>query len=381
MKTFVLTLALCVLTVGLCVAAEKPTQLYQEALRLQREGKPAEATEMLWRIVNEHGEDSLVPYALLQIGKISETDLGDYDTAVSIYQRIVAESSAAGALRRAKARLRTLEHERRSGDVPLRAYHQVLRDYQRLGSDEALRRMKDLVAKHADFGELDKALLWIGDEHLRRDDFAAATEWFGILRDKFPQSRSALLATFRIATAWLEAGELDAAEAEFRRLAEFTAIEPRAPQLVEAHLAMVHRFRQWRALYQLSLLIAVGMLVVWLVGTRWPAVTAKHVMGGLVDAAPVALVAAAGSVWLASINAPQWKEVAWAGAALAVGAGLNHLFVATRGLSRRGKAIWLALMFITALSFVYAVYYQTDMINQMYHSIEYEARYMMSNSG
>ena len=341
-------------------------------MALLHDGNPHAAIDALTTLVEEFPKHSLAPHAFVQIGKINETHLGNYENAIKAYSQVVERFPNSSAVRRARVRLGKLTESRGSGDVPLRIYRAVLQDYRSLGSDEALRRMEDLAENFPEFVHHEQALLWIGEEHLRRDEFDIATQWFDKLRAQYPGSKTALLATMRIGVTQLEARNFDEAEKAFLALAQYQSVEPRAARLGASYIKTINLFRTWQHIYWLALAICVAALVGWFAGTKWRLVTWPVVCGAVIDVAVFSVVGATCAALVARKHPVYWRDVALAGFALAVATVLSHLFIATNALPRPAKLVLAVLVMTAGAGFVYAIYYQTDLVNTLYHSMREE---------
>ena len=354
------------------VLAQRPSmEMYTRAVKLSSQGAHEEAVKIFQDLVNEHPEDPMVDDALFQIGAISERYLGNFDTAQKAYTRLIEMFPGEKTALRARIRLERLKESRKSGDEPLRIFNEILNQYPEIGGEEALVRTKVLFRDFPDFTERDHVTFWIAEEAFRQRNFQGAIEYYKILLRDYPDSKWSYFATGKMGKTYIELREFDAALAAYEDLAAFEKGHPGARQSSEENTRLVRRFHSFRVIYFLCMGIAGAAILTWLAGTRWKAVESHNLKGALTDAGLLSLIFLVGL--LLSSNRPWMFQSAllYSWIAVAAIAVLNHLFIRSRALSPVGRILATLGAFVAVTSVIYVVYYQVDVVNMLYDSIQY----------
>jgi TolA-binding protein len=352
--------------------AQRPAlATYSEALRTAQQGSPDRAVEMLWTIVREHGQDPIADDALFQIGNICEKQIGDYDQAEKAYLQLMETFPQSKNELKAKQRIEQLRRDRGSGDEPLRILKEIQTRFSQIGEEEALARLRDLYRNYPDFSRRDLVLYMIAEGEYRKREYEAALRDYQELVRKYPQSERVYYVLGRIGKAHIERRDFDAALAAFEKVAEYEMATYGARKSGDEQIRRVHLFQNLRTLFWLSLGIAAAALLVWAAGTRWNAVTAGDLKNAAVDLGILSVLFLL-AVTLASDKPWVYQSaLIYAWAALGAAAFLNRLFLCTRAPGRGGRILAAAGALLSAAAVVYAVYYQRDMVNLLYDSIQY----------
>lgn len=376
MKRFAIAVALsCALIAAVGAAADSAGEIFKEALAHLRADRPTEAVAVWQSLVETFPDDPLAPHALLKIGEANEKTIGDYDAAAAAYQQVIDRYPGTGAVRRARARLRRMGPSRQTGDEPLRRFNHVLQNYPRLGSDAAIAEMVAIADKYPGFVKRPEVLFWVGEEHARSDRFEDAVTFYRAVQAQYPDNRLSYLAAIRVGDAYLEGRQFDLAAQAFREVAAFAETYPQAARVTDTNLGLIHDFLALRRVFWLALLVCAAGFALWLLGTRWRRVTRRDLLRGLIDVAVLVPAPVVALVYLGQKSSVYWRSIVTASLALAAAAFLHQLFVATRGLSPRARIATAALLLLVALGIPYAVYYHTDLVNLLYHSIGYELKF------
>jgi len=358
---------------GTSTLAQRPAlEIYSEALRVSQQGAPETAVEMLWEIVREHSEDPITDDALFQIGDFSEKKIGDFDRAEEAYTLLMEKFPRSKNTLKAKKRLERLRKDRASGDEPLRIFNEIQGGFADMGEEEALARLRDLYRNYPDFGRRDHVLYMIAEAEYRARDYEASLRDYQELVRAYPESERVYYVLGKIGKTHIERRDFDAAMEAFEQVAEYEMAVYGARKSWDEHVRQVVLFRSLRTLYLLSLCIAAAALVVWLCGTRWTAVTGRVLKSAAI---PVGILTVLFLLALSLSSKRPWiyqSTLIFTWAAVSGAAFLNHLFVGTRPPSRLlGKLLATAGAFLAAAAVVYAVYYQQDMVNLLYDSVQY----------
>jgi TolA-binding protein len=365
----------CVLLASGAVASLPAGDLFKEAAEHARAGRPGGAVAVWQSLVELYPDDTLAPHALLKIGEINEKTIGDYDAAAIAYQQVIDQYPGTGAVRRARARLERLGPSRQSGDAPLRRYNHVLQNYPRLGSEAAIAEMTAIAEEFPGFVKRQQVLFWIGEEYVRGDNFEQAVALYRAVQKQYPGNHLSYLAAVRIGDAYLEGREFELATKAFHDVAALADTNPQATRVAETNLALIHDFLVLRGFFWLALLVCTGGFILWIFGTRWGRVTERDLWRGLVDVAILAPAPIVALVYLAQRSSVYSRSILTASIAVATAAVLHRLFVTTHEFSARAHIVAAVVLSVVALSIPYAVYYHTDLINLLYHSIAYEMKF------
>ena len=369
-KIFAITVFLSLLS--LPVLAQRPSlDIYTRAIKLSSQGSQKEAVTIFRNLVNDYPDDPMVDDALFQIGSTSERYLGDFDAAKEAYTRLIEQFPNEKTALRAQARLTRLEEGRKSGDEPLRIFNEILNKYSIIGSEEALLRTKELYRLYPNFSERDHVIFWIAEEEFRQRNYKNAVDYYQTLLREYPDSKWSYFATGKIGKTHIEMREFDAALAAFENLASFEGRHPGARQASEGNIKLVRRFHRLRLFYFAALAITGAALLVWLAGTRWRNVERGSIKGALSGAGILSLIFLAGFIF--STNRPWMFQAAllYSWIAVAAAAVMNHLFIRSREFSWAGRAFVTLGAFLAVTSIIYVVYYQVDVVNMLYDSIQY----------
>jgi outer membrane protein assembly factor BamD (BamD/ComL family) len=365
--------ALVLLLLSPPVLAQRPTlEIYSEAIRTSQQGDPEQAVQMLWEVVREDGDNPLADDALFQIGHISEKEIGDYDGAEKAYSLLMDRYPHSKSALRAKQRLAGLRAARETGDEPLKRLNEIQGGYAQMGGEEALARLKDLYNRYPDFNRRDQVLFMIAEEAYRQKSYDEALGHYQDLVREFPESERIYYALVKIGKTHVERRDFDAATQAFERVSEYEKLHYEAGrQSGQEEIQRVLRFQRLRTLFLLSLAVAAAALIVWLTGTRWKTLQKSDLTGAAVL---VIVLSALFLVALHLISARPWiyqATLIYTWIAVTAAAVLNHFFVGSRTLGGTKKVLATAGAFLAASAIVYAVYYQQDMVNLLYDSIQY----------
>ncbi len=370
-KFLAITWALLFVFVPVFAQAGPSQEMYSQALKLSSRGAHAEAVQKLWDLVQSFPQDPLVDDALFQIGSLNERFIGNFDEAVKAYTLLQERFPNSKPALRARTRLSRLEKKRQTGDEPLRIFKQILNQYASIGSEESLARARKLYQEFPSFSERDHVLFWIAEEEFRQRDYEKALEDYKLLLRDYPKSKWSSFATSKMGRTYVELREFEAAVTAFERLIEYESLHPGARETSEEEIKTVALFQRFQRLNILCLVIICAALLIWLPGIRWRALSAQNVKGALVDAGILSGIFLAGALLIsskpmfyASTLIVTWVAVATAGL-------LNHLFHSTRTLSMAGRILTTVGAMIAVTAIIYAVYYRMDMVNLLYHSIQY----------
>jgi len=351
------------------LALHTAPEMYSQARRLSGQGLHGEAVELLGKLHREFPDDPVTNSALFEIGRIQESFLGDYQAARQAYALLIERFPDSRNARRAGVRLARLEAGGAGGDEPLRLFNEILQQYSKIGSEQALIRARKLYAGYPDFSRRDHVLFWIAEEEFRRRDYAGALEDYRLLLQEYPQSKWAYFAASRAGKAHIELRQFAGALSAFEKLAALEPAHPGAREAALDQIRLVQRFRFLRMLYFLGLGFAGAAGLLWLTGTRWRTLEAGNIKAALVDAGLLCLLYAM-MVLAAARKLPAFQPVLiHTGAAVCAAAFLNTLFVSSRPFSLRGRIFVTLVAFLAVTSIIYASYYRFDTVNLLYDSL------------
>lgn len=262
-----------------------PAERLETGLREKLAGKTDEAVR-IWQEVWETQPDS--PFgadALFLTGEALE-EAGRYGEAMDYYRRVAKAHPSHRKTPKARQRLAYLALARAGGDEPLRRYEEILREYHRMESAEAVRRMENLISVFPGFPLRGRAMMWVADRHLEAGRHEEAIRWFRALLVEYPAAQEAVNAVEGIGLALQQSHRYDEAEAVFRGMENFGgAARARAEFMVARSKA--HEFRH-NLLFKVVLPFQVACLAVIVLGMRWHRLRWSHLCSALKEAAFVA---------------------------------------------------------------------------------------------
>jgi TolA-binding protein len=355
--------------------AAAPGDIYRQALDAGNRGEYEQAALLYQQLVDEYPTDKLAPHALFQIGEINERKLSRFETAEEAFRRVLKDFPNKSVARRARRRLQRLETSRATGDEPLRMFNHILRDYRQDDSTAARDQMVNLAQRFPRFGKRDKVLFWIAEDYRRRDQFAEAIVFSRQLIDDYPQSTWAFHAAQNIGYCYIESRDFDEAREAFARLAAFEDRQRGAAAASKHLVTLAEHFKLLVQLRWLSVVIVVIGLIFWLVVIRW-----RDVKLGLLKTLPIDLTImipplAVGWYYVRNEAVMFPRSFLALGLTVAGAVTLNHLFLATRSPQGQARVAYLFWFLLLVVAITYFVFYQMDLINILFDSIQYEIEY------
>ena len=169
----------------------------------------------------------------------------------------------------------------------------------------------------------------------------------------------------------IETRDFNSAIEVFGRLAAFESTHPGAKRASEQLIGIATRFKRLRMLFFLSLAISMGAFAFWLGNTRWKQVGKKQIVGGLVDIAVLSPVILGSLIYVMNKPRIYWFSLMLLWVVSAAAAFCNHLYISTNKFGTAARFLLTFALIFVAGAFVYAVYYQTDLINLLYDSLQY----------
>ncbi|MCB1153451.1 tetratricopeptide repeat protein [bacterium] len=351
--------------------------LYTGAVKLEHEGQTIEAAHRLDQILLDYADadDPLLESVLFRSAQIHGRELGDFDGARARYEQLIERYPNGRYARRAKVALAALaDADSGNADVS-REYQSILRHYQD-DPDGALSKMRALIDAHPQFAERAAAWMFVGDQHLRRDEFDQSVAAYeqALLGDRLSDA-DRVRALTAIGDALVEKRDLDAAEAAYRRLEALAKTNRYARTPAETGLARVRDLRVLRRIFQGGLVVVFLYTAVLLIGIPWRKVTWPMAMGVWPEALTLSFIALGvlsglhdkGPIFVNSVT------YLWIGGVFLM--GCNNLYIQTRPISKYSLLVFAPLVLVVVLAMCFAVYHSTDLANLLWDSLRYEMQY------
>jgi tetratricopeptide (TPR) repeat protein len=342
---------------------------YFGLVREGREGDPAAAAGKLQAFAESHAADPLADDAWLEVARLREEKLGDFEGAVAAYRRVVETYPDSKGARRARLRIEKLEADRAGGDEPLRRYRAVLGDFAKVGAETSLTRMRDLVREVPDFPQRDAALAWIADQAFRLRHYDQAIADFRRVVTEYPGSKVAYGAARSLGDLYIEKRDFREARRWYASMADYAGVYGFARSASVAALEQLERFESLRRAYWASLAVFVVGLVWLTAGSLRREAWAPFSWRAYAEV-PVYLVLAAVPCALLWIKSPRYGGTA---TGLALGTTvllvLNRAFLTGRSVGPAARAFHIFVMLLLIAAWIYAVFYAGDLVNIAWDSI------------
>lgn len=222
MRRWLVTLA--VLLGVTVVRAGEEDEFYRGAT-LERAGRNSEAVEVYRRIVERSPSDPFADDALFELGRLYEEELGDPVRAAEAYDRLARDYPESRLAVRAERRGRELHALLGSGVEAARAWSVAYFGASARPRSASILAVEALLATYPDFPDAAHATYWLGT--LLRDEgrFADALIQFSTVQRRWPRSEWAEYGGRAAGDLYLARGDLDSAEAAYRGVAAWEALE------------------------------------------------------------------------------------------------------------------------------------------------------------
>lgn len=196
-------------------ALETTQARFSAAVALEARGQYREAAAALETLARERPQDPLAADALFEAAVIAEERLKAPARAQQLYQEVVSHYPSNRLARRARTRAEVLGRGLQSGIAPLRQYDEILARPR----PDATAKMESLLSRHPDFALADRALFWLGQRYGAAGQLDQAQATYRRLEQRFPKSVWARRAQGARADLLLARGHPFAARALYRELA------------------------------------------------------------------------------------------------------------------------------------------------------------------
>lgn len=371
MNTWRRLLLLLVLLPALAAAQSLLSQ-YSQAMRDARSGdvvKARRAFEKLRDLAENHPNDKLADDALYQAGEIAERYLGEYDLAQEMYEQVIERFPRSRNALRAKGALRRLARGRETGDKPYFLYTQVLRQYSRIGSEEALRRMKELYQQYPDFRLADRVGYWIAEELARLDVNEQAIPYYKEVIKRWSDGRYGFLAQVGLGNAYIELRQFGAAAETFKKLAAMKGYSE-AQKISDYYVGVTYEFMALWIVFWLAIALVAAWIVRVAAFTPWREFRPRLLLRTWPELLALLVPIAGGVfyVWERSLYLRQSLLWLMFGGALMLLGNTAHIYLRRPGTinAKRFSAFSAAV----GLALTYVIFYMTDLINILRDSLK-----------
>ena len=367
-RAFLLLLLLLPMT----AAAQSLLSQYSQAMRDARSGdatKARQAFDKLRSLAENHPDDKLADDALFQAGEVAERYLGEYNLAQEMYEQVIERFPDSRNAMRAKGALRRLARGRETGDKPYFLYTQVLRQYAQIGSDEALKRMKDLYKQYPDFRLADRVGYWIAEEYARLDVNEEALPYYRDVVKRFPDGRYGFLAQVGLGNAFIELRQFQRAADAFRALATMKGYKD-AKKISDYYVGITYQFMALWITFWLTLFLVAWWIIRVAAYTPWRDFQARTLLRGWPELLALLAPLAGGVIYVWDRSLDMRESLLW----LMVGATLMLLGNTAHIYSRQPGTInakrFSAFSALVGLALTYAIFYLTDLLNVLLDSLK-----------
>ena len=353
-------------------AADTGRDRFAAATARLASGDTAGAVSDLIVLADDEPDHELAADALFTAAGLRDDRLADPAGALVLYRRILRDhpdTRVAAAAARRVARL--------GGEVgPRGESADRAAAFARLRTDLGQRPEAEILAEAAPLADADwpgapRVALWIADVHRRAGRAAEALRRYGAIAARWPDSEHQILAWRGAATAALDIGDADTAEASARRLPVATDFD----RLVQTQLldgAAILR-RQRRAL--LAACIALAAAAAGLLASLLRARPTRAVFAPPIEVAYMLPVAAAltGAAWLLDATlAPAVGLLCGGGAAITWLSGAGLAAAAAHGeASTRRRVIHVALCVVAAVALLVIAVVGGDLLDRLRETMRY----------
>ena len=356
---------IAILLLPLSLMAQDLLSIYSEAMQDARSAdleKVQEGYQTLRDLAEKHPADQIADDALYQAGEVAERYLGQYDTAREIYRLVIERYPKSKYAARAAKGLERLAQAAEIGDQPYKIFAQIKQEYLRLGSEEALRRMKELAQNYPDFKLMHEVNYWIAQEYSRRRQYQPAIEYYEKLLARPGDERMILRALLGIGQTYIEMRKFTRAVETYKKIPKL-AHDPDAAKISHYNVQVARNFLLlwgvfWAMLIVLWLWIAgLAYFPQWerfrfnMLWRAWPEIVALAVPFS------VALFYA----WNKSLVVRRGLLFLLAGSLIVAVA--NALYIQLQPAGKIKVARFMPWSFVVAVAAIYVTLYLSDLIN------------------
>lgn len=346
--------------------------IYSRAMRDARSDDPAKvqaAFKTLVDLAEKHPDDNLADDALFQAGEVAERYLSDYDVAEELYRQVIETYPRTKSAMRAKGALRRLGTGRQTGDKAYQLYSQTLRQYSKIGSDEALKRMKRLYEEFPQFNLADRVGYWIAEELARLDNNEAALKYYETVVERWPDTRYGFLAQIGVGNSLIELRKFRRASISFRKLAGMKGFKD-AARVSKYYVRITYEFTALWVFFWFTAFVLAWWIVRIAFYTPWYEFQPRHLLQCWPEVLALLVPLGAGSIYVWDRSLIMRWSVFWlmAGGILLLIGNLLHIRLRPGGSIHKVRhALFSGLI---GFSLTYFVFYLTDLINILRDSLK-----------
>ncbi len=367
-RAFLLLLLLLPIT----AAAQNLLSQYSQAMRDARSGdavKARQAFDKLRDLAENHPDDKLADDALYQAGEVAERYLGEYNLAQQMYEQVIERFPDSRNAMRAKGALRRLARGRETGDRPYFLYTQVLRQYAQIGSEEALKRMKDLYRQYPDFRLADRVGYWIAEEYTRLDSNEEALPYYRDVIKRFPDERYGFLAQVGLGNAFIELRQFRQAADAFQALATMKGYNE-AKKISDYYVGITYQFMALWVLFWLTLAVVAGWVIRVAAFTPWRNLQPRILLRIWPELLALLVPMSGGVAYVWDRSLDMRESLLWlmVGATLMLLGNTAHIYARQPGTIHAQR--FSAFSALVGLALTYAIFYLTDLLNVLLDSLK-----------
>jgi TolA-binding protein len=195
----------------------RQTSLIQAAEEKTAQGRYAEASELLKKVIAINGDSKPAVHALYKLGFLLETYLHDYEGALANYSAFVQHSQDSVSIYEVQKRIAGIYFE------------------QQKNPEKTIEAYKKLIAMNPDSLEADFFQFRIAEAYYQENNFEQARQEYQTLLDRFPKSAYIPHARFEIGNTYYLEGKNDIA---IEALEQVIRHHPQSEYAVEAQFLM-----------------------------------------------------------------------------------------------------------------------------------------------